>query len=584
MARNLMVLVAFVALGLMAANVSGETVQPTSFDQVAARLETGGAFYGYMSTAQWFKKLEQTVVGLQEMAVASGDLGGDDLEAVQKGFAIALRVINDCGLRGMSGIGVSSVEIAPGVYRNRTFIHHFPGQGTGYFWQIGGGRPHPLAILRMLPDTTVLAASSDLDIPMLWKWVSGEISRSGFDEATTAFENWRNGLAAMGVDLDQQIASLGGEIGLILTLDPTQEIEIPGPTPVKVAEPALALLIRVKDLSLFDLIKSKTEGFLTVLEDGAVKRMGGMKLPVPFVTVQPTVVQTGEFLIICSNNRLANSILAATKGEKLLVDTEAFAQIADGIPLEGNSFTFVSPELRRTIQKAQAAVLSGTPDMTASQLATFQKLFGQDRDFFIYSVSQHAEDGWLSVGKSTVNAGQAVLMQAAIVPAAIMAGVALPAFTKARGKAQGVACMSNLRQIGLGLAMFQADWEAFPEAPGAAGLNALLEKGYIADGNVFICPKSGQLPAAEGEALNETSLSYCYLGGMDLKTVGVVPVAFDKPGYHDGFVNVLFTDCHVERVEGVFSSPLAVIELLNRRGDYSAEAKTMLLERARGLK
>lgn len=44
----------------------------------------------------------------------------------------------------------------------------------------------------------------------------------------------------------------------------------------------------------------------------------------------------------------------------------------------------------------------------------------------------------------------------------ILAGMLLPALSKSKGLAQSVKCMSNLRQIGMGAALYLVDFGAYP--------------------------------------------------------------------------------------------------------------------------
>src|SRR5205823_14820075 len=78
---------------------------------------------------------------------------------------------------------------------------------------------------------------------------------------------------------------------------------------------------------------------------------------------------------------------------------------------------------------------------------------------------------------------------------AILAAILFPVFAQAREKARQAACLSNCRQIGLGVMMYAEDWDqSYP-------LYALLPKHevmwfqmiqpYIKNENVFTCP-SGQ--------------------------------------------------------------------------------------------
>jgi len=51
------------------------------------------------------------------------------------------------------------VEIEKGMFRNKALLHHYPGKGTGFLWQLAGKEPHALTGLDFLPADTALAIS-----------------------------------------------------------------------------------------------------------------------------------------------------------------------------------------------------------------------------------------------------------------------------------------------------------------------------------------------------------------------------------------------------------------------------------------
>src|SRR5467141_3768400 len=82
---------------------------------------------------------------------------------------------------------------------------------------------------------------------------------------------------------------------------------------------------------------------------------------------------------------------------------------------------------------------------------------------------------------------------------AILAAILFPVFAQAREKARQTTCLSNLRQVGLGLQMYAQDYEevlptsvdvanfADPKAP-TSFLSALIP--YIKSKAIFVCPSS----------------------------------------------------------------------------------------------
>jgi prepilin-type processing-associated H-X9-DG protein/prepilin-type N-terminal cleavage/methylation domain-containing protein len=74
---------------------------------------------------------------------------------------------------------------------------------------------------------------------------------------------------------------------------------------------------------------------------------------------------------------------------------------------------------------------------------------------------------------------------------AALAALLLPALARARGTARAVQCTSNLRQVGLALAMYVGEEKIYPLATSGGGLGSwqrALKTG--ASSNVFFCPQT----------------------------------------------------------------------------------------------
>jgi hypothetical protein len=436
------------------AGASPASATRTSFTEVTKQLDPGGNFYLYLGTAQWLEKLSTEVDSFRGSFAAIPGTTPDVTANINKAFDIVNHVIKDSGIEDITGLGMSSVEVEPGMFRNKVLLHHYAGTGTGFLWKLCGGPPHALTGLDLLPANTALAAFSDTDLPLLWKVTQDEVAKSGFPQAQDFLANLPNQFEQQTkLNWNAVLNSLGGEAGFVLTLNESNTIPIPLPgTALTIPEPGLLLVIKVNDDTLFnrldELLKSNPQ---VISVEQAGLRMRTMPMPLPFIgTLRPSAASSGGYLLISSSDALINEALAVKSGQTPgLKSTDEFKRLSQSIPDQGNQFTFMSERFGRILYQVQQQAITGQMAQGGAQgaaQAQWMQGFFRTQPAFAYSVGVNTSEGCLTVGNGSQSFANLALLPAVAVPA-MLAAVAIPNFVKARSTSQENACINNLRQI-----------------------------------------------------------------------------------------------------------------------------------------
>jgi competence protein ComGC len=428
------------------------SAEKTSFADVTSKLDAGGSFYLYLSTEQWLNNLSGQIGTWHGMIDAIPNLQDEQRQHIEDAFNVATNLIKDSGLEQISGIGMSSIAREPGFYFNKMIVHHYPGQANGFIWTLFGQEPHPLDGLDLLPTNTAMAVFYDLDAAQAWAVIQKECGQSGFPQAAdflkTFPEQFEKGA---GIKWDDVIASLGGEFGVVLTLDDSRIVRIPLPSQdgLEIPEPGLMIVAKVKNEAIFnridEAIKKSGQGrVITVNQNGI--RMFTMPVPIPLpLTLRPTIASSQGYLFLASNDALILEALGVKGGKPGLKSTEEFKKLAVDLPEQGNQFCFLSQRFGQTFVKIQREALSMNKQAPPQMKELLQSFMQPEKAAYTYAVGANTDEGWITVANGNQGSGKIVAASAAI--PVVLATIAIPNFIKARETAQKNACINNLRMI-----------------------------------------------------------------------------------------------------------------------------------------
>lgn len=447
-------------VGFNASSQPGGTVvsaERNSFKEVTSRLDPGGDLYLYLSTSKMLEGLSAKIAQFQGVFNNLPNVNAEQRELIGKVFTVVTNLVKDSGIEEVTGLGMSGIAVEKGFYRTKVFVHHYPSQGSGFLWKIGGEKVHALDGLNLLPATTAMATFSDLDLGLLWTVIQQHVDQADIPQAKAFLDKLPENFEKFtGLNWQKVLASLGGEYGFVITLDESKMIPVPLPTSEKleIPEPAIMIVVKVKDNTIYDrvaeVLKQHEQQVVTVDKPDLKMLTVPVPLPLP-IQLRPSIATSGGYLFVATTDALIQQALGVKEGKSPgLKSTDEFKKLARGIPEKGNQFTFVSQRFGQTLVKAQEQFMAMNPRVSAAERRMIQSMIQPKKAVFSYSVSGNTDEGWLTVGNGNRQPAEAIAAAAVMVPAAMVgmaSAIAIPNFIKARKAAQRTACIYNLRQI-----------------------------------------------------------------------------------------------------------------------------------------
>lgn len=333
-----------------AGSVSGiklaEPAVANPFKEAVRYLDLGGELFFYLSTEQLLGGMSDRLKkAAEEFSAVDGE--SIDPEAREEARKITTQIaeaLERSGIQDIGAFGFSSLQVEEDLTRTQSILYHQKGEGEGTLWNLFGEAPHELAVLQMAPVNTAYGFSFNFSASTLYQAIMTELKNLEIQEALEEMENLEAEFEQnIGTPLPKLLESLNDELGLLLTLDPSNMVELPNMQGRQIPEPALIILLATKD----DLL------WKTILKSGAPEPTEAegyqyVSLPMPPMAdyLKPVLAQLDSgYLVLASTQPFLEKVLSVKKGDSPnLTSHEEFKSLSQGIDLKGNSFGYISSE------------------------------------------------------------------------------------------------------------------------------------------------------------------------------------------------------------------------------------------------
>jgi hypothetical protein len=381
------------------------------FDSVAARLQLGGTVYAYADIEGDAERATDFLLTLLR------DLPGLPTEQTVSRLN-ATSLVRILGLHDVKAIGFSSYESGE-HYHNRGFVHH-TGAREGLL-KLFGADPEAFELGSIAPADVDLVWEQQINLPALVDIIRalGELGVGMSPEELDEVLSER--LLDLNVTLGQVFAALDTTVGLILAVDESRSLQVPGGS---LWFPYTDFLFRIDGLAqLADAIADRAASdplIATEQTETWVIIRPAFSLPPPWTAYEPSVVKeiaTGRMYVVSSPAFLEKCV-STTDGVERSAD---FIRAFEHLPASGNGLAYVSPRMTRQVHALLDRLIAAGGSSISTSIVRF---FLPDVGYPAGWVVENTRDGLLFTS-NTPSSHKSTLLTlgfAALLPALAVVG------------------------------------------------------------------------------------------------------------------------------------------------------------------
>jgi hypothetical protein len=424
------------------------------FKAVTEKLDSGGTFFMYVDIDGVFEKLISNL----EPIFSAGPPG---LSVVP---AIARSVVKALGLDQLNDFGVSVVDLGNGMGRMKSYLKLK--ESVGLF-EMGGGQPHEMAAIAMIPEDALIAVVEDTDLkpllPLAEKVAVSAMGPAGEVKIREAIEKVKTQVK---LDIPALLNSLDLEKAFYVRVDKTKMGNLPlGEKKVSVPTPRFVLMLKVNNSLIYDTAVERFQSIKAKMTPAEGK--DGLKMQVfdagdnPF-GLKPVMGQGKDWFFFASDAAELEKAIATVADKKDVRTSPDFQKLAQGMPDKMNGMMYVSPRLGKEVMDIVGQISESADSADRKGLGTVQKLLGPlEKSAGRLTIRINDPQGVQCISQGDISAAQLV-QGVAVAPVAIMAAIAVPNFLEAQVRSKVSRARADMRTIATGCEAYYVDNNVYP--------------------------------------------------------------------------------------------------------------------------